>query len=222
MLEKAPTEDIAPVKGVAKNATTAEATVSTMEQVEENFAPMTEEEANALQGERFASLDDKDAPPEMEAPYYGETEENTAPANPFEEQDIKEVGKRNVKAYMYENPEVKPFFQAEAKIMLGELRDTIKSERWFNDKVYYDTNGEAGFGGTSRHTTPDIAYLLDELGYSYAEIEKGLNAIIEDNGAENNACSKRIEFLLNDRLINGYVDNVLGFEIGSRAGSLFS
>lgn len=168
------------------------------------------------QKERFASLDDADAPPEMEAPY---TEgEGVTPDNPFENRDISEVGNRKVKAYMYENPEVKPFFQAEAEAMLEELKNTIKGER-----IYVSTPdgrpGEYGsdslgyWTGVKRHTTADIAYLVDNLGYTYAEIEKGLKAIIEDNGKENNACSKRIEFLLNDRLMNGYQDEQLGFDI---------
>ena len=37
------------------------------------------------------------------------------------ERDWYDVGKRNVKAYMYENPEVKPYFQAEAQNMLPTL-----------------------------------------------------------------------------------------------------
>ena len=200
-LEVAPKqEDIAPVQeGVSKTETTTE-----------DFAPITEEEANAMQRENLASIDDADAPPEMDAPYY----ENDAVTvdDPFEDRDIKSVGNQKVKAYMYENPEVKPFFQAEANVMLGELRDTVKGERWVNADVYYETNGEAGIDGTSRHTTADIAYLRDNLGYTYDEIEKGLNAIVEDNGKENNACSKRIEFLLNDRLMNGYQD-LSGYDI---------
>ena len=188
--------------------------ISKTEQIADDFAPMTEEEANALQSENIASLDDTDAPPEMEAPFYGENED-TAPSDPFAERDIKEVGKRNVKAYMYENPEVKPFFQEEANVLLGELRDTVRGERFYTPG---DVPGEYGadsygvWSGTSRHTTQDIAYLLDELGYTYDEIEKGLNAIIEDHGEENNACSKRIEFLLNDRLMNGYQD-LSGYDI---------
>lgn len=171
-------------------------------------APITEDEANALQSENIDSLTDADAPPEMEAPYYGETED-IAPKDPFDNRDIKDVGNRKVKAYMYENPEVKPFFQKEANIMLGELRDTTKGERIYTE-VEGGVPGEYGaesygvWTGTSRQTSADIEYLLDTQGYSYAQIEKGLNAIIEDNGAENNAVSKRIEFLLNDRLMNGY------------------
>lgn len=169
----------------------------------DDIAPMTEEETAEMQNERLDSISDLDAPPEIDAPYYEENETAT-PDDPFESRDIKDVGNQKVKAYMYENPEVKPFFQEEANVMLGELQRTTKGERWYNDKLYYETNGERGFFGTQRDTSADIAYLLDEQGYTYAEIEKGLKAIIEDNGKENNACSKRIEFLLNDRLLKGY------------------
>ena len=176
----------------------------------ENSAPMTEEEANSYDG--LEGITDVDAPPVMDAPYYGENED-AAPTDPFEDRDIKDVGNRKVKAYMYENPEVKPFFQEEANIMLGELQRTTKGERFYNMDVYYETNGQAGITGTSRNTSQDIAYLLDELKYSYKQIEAGLKAIIEDNGKENNAVSKRIEFLLNDRLMNGYQDFELGIDI---------
>lgn len=124
--------------------------------------------------------------------------------NPFEDRNIDEVGNRKVKAYMYENPEVKPFFQEEAEYMLRDLQNSVKGEKFYNDKLYYESSGEQGFFGTKRQTTNDIAYLLDTFSYTYADIEKGLKAIIEDHGAENNAISKRIEFALNDRLMDGY------------------
>ena len=122
------------------------------------------------------------------------------------ERDWDGVGKRNVKAYMYENPEVKPYFQAEAQNMLMELNDSTRGERFYNDDVYYETGGEKGITGVKRHTSDDIAYLLDSCGFTYDQIENGLKAIIEDNGAENNAASKRLEFILHDRLMNGYND----------------
>ena len=155
---------------------------------------------------RLESIDDADIPPEMEAPYYEEQQKPTMPKNPFTDRDEMEVGNRKVKAYQYENPEVKPFFEDAARGMLYDLNNTTKGERIYNDQVYYDSGGEAGWMGTKRHTTDDIAELLDQWHYTYAEIEKGLNAIIEDNGKENNAISKRIEFMLNDRLMYGYKD----------------
>jgi hypothetical protein len=208
-LEAAPVrEDIAPAQEAApvkKTATTAQA---------DEYAPISEAEANALQEESLASLGDADAPPEAEAPYYGEGED-MAPDDPFEDRDIKEVGNRKVKAYMYENPEVKPFFQDEAKIMLGELERTIKGEKIYTEGDFGGYGGDSYYRwtGTKRQTSEDIAYLLDEHGYTYAEIEKGLNAIIEDDGKENNAVSKRIEFLLNDRLLKGYQDDTYGLAI---------
>ena len=192
-----PGEDIAPVMQTAEKPVAETA----QDMFPDDYAPMSEDESAAE--ERLASLDESVMPPEAD-PYYGE-EEAAAPADPFKDRDIKEVGNRKVKAYMYENPEVKPYFQEEANIMLGELNDTVKGERIYNE--------EGGWTGTSRYTSDDIAYLRDSLGYTYAEIEKGLNAIIEDNGAENNAISKRIEFILNDRLADGYTDFRTGLGI---------
>ena len=160
-------------------------------------------EIQAQEDERFETLSDEDMPPEMDAPYPGEPNEV---ADPFADRDISDVGSRSVKAYQYENPEVKPFFTEAALGMLGDLHNGTKGERIFNDDVYYQSGGEKGWMGTKRHTTSDIAELLDTYHYTYDEIEKGLNAIIEDDGKENNAVSKRIEFMLNDRLMNGYTD----------------
>lgn len=155
--------------------------------------------------ERVDSLAYADAPEEVEAPYYGEEEPITVD-DPFRDRDEKEVSSQKVKAYMYENPDVKPFFQMEADRMLGELANTTKGERWYNDEVYYRSNGEAGWGGTKRNTSESIEELLDSWGMSYADIEKGLNAIIKDHGAENIAAAKKIEFVLHDRLMKGYND----------------
>lgn len=170
----------------------------------EDFAPTTAEDATAAREASTPSLNDADAPSEVEAPYY-EDSTSTKSDDPFTERDYKGVGNRKVKAYMSENPEVRPYFQEAAQAMLGDLQNSTRGERWYNDEAYYESGGENGWGGTKRHTTDDIAYLLDR-GYSYAEIEKGLNAIIQDHGAENIAVAKRIEFALNDRLRNGYTD----------------
>ena len=172
-------------------------------QVMERIAELEGEISESDDG-RMDSITDEDAPPEMDAPYYGEPSEPAAPVDPFEDRDISDVGNRKVKAYQYENPEVKPFFMEAALGMLDDLSRTTKGEKIFNDQVYYESGGEDGWMGTKRSTTSDIAELLDVWNYSYAQIEKGLNAIIEDDGKENNAVSKRIEFMLNDRLMNGY------------------
>ncbi len=180
----------------------------------DEYAPMTEAEANerdAMQSDRLYSLNESDMPDEVEAPYS----EPVEAVSPFDDKDIQEVGDRKQKAYMYENPEVKPYFQEEAQVMLGELRNSVKGERVVDANLLYESNGEFGVWGTKRETSEQIAYMLDRFKYSYADIEKGLNAIIEDHGAENNAISKRLEFMIDERLREGYTDFLSGMEIPS-------
>ena len=201
----------------AKDVDTVNKLLPQYDELQKKIKQMRAEE-NALNSEALESLDDTDAPPEVEAPYY----EDDTPIDPFEERDMRDVGNRKVNAYMYENPEVKPFFQQEANVLLGELKnDTVKGERFYTEGDQVGEYGAESYGhwtGVKRHTTPDIEYLLDNgkgngTGYTYDEIEKGLNAIIEDNGKENNACSKRIEFIIHDRLSKGYQDGTLGFDV---------
>lgn len=141
-------------------------------------------------------------------------------ADPMADRKTSEVGKRSVKAYMYENPDVKPFYQEQAAWMLSELSDSTKGERTYNEQLHYESGGEKGWSGNKRHTSDSIAQLLDEEGMSYEQIERGLNAIINDNGQENNAASKRIELIINDRLMNGYTDFYTGKRVEGNADYL--
>ena len=182
-----------------------EALMQEIEALDQEVAAEDADRINSLTEEDIPPETEANTPPEMDAPYYGDNQTNQVD-DPFEDRDWHEVGNRKVKAYMYENPEVKPFFQEEARNLLGELNSTTRGERWYNDQLYYESGGEAGFGGVSRHTSASMEELLDSWGMSYADIEKGLNAIIEDHGAENIAAAKKLEFMLNDRLLNGYKD----------------
>jgi hypothetical protein len=199
----------------------AQAIIERMQELNESTKGVRDK-YNTLRAEERAetegylnSLTDADAPPEIEAPYY----EDGGIIDPFEGRDVQKVGNRKVKAFMDENPEVKPYFQEEANILLGELQSATKGEKMYiptpdghldkDGSMVYGTDSYGIWMGTSRSATDDIVKLLDDAngngrGYTYAEIEKGLKDIIEDNGKENNACSKRIEFVINDRLMNGY------------------
>ena len=159
---------------------------------------------NAAQQENLASYTDADVPPEMDAPYYGD-EEQTMPDDPMADRDEDTVGNRSVKAYQYLNPEVKPYFQTEANAMLGDLRRATRGERFMSE--------DGKWTGVERMMSYDLAGLKDRFGYSYEQLEKGIQAIIDDEGAENNAVSKRIELLIHDRLAKGYVDAYSGVEI---------
>ena len=153
----------------------------------DEFAPTPQNIVEQQGQEAFNNIDESSIPGEVEDIAPDINYEMTSTESLFETRDYEEVGNRKVNAYQYDNPEVKPFFQEEAQSMLGELQRSIKGERNYNDDLYYATNGEQGFYGTQRQTTDAIAELLDGMDgkykYTYADIEKGLNAIIKDEGS---------------------------------------
>lgn len=148
-----------------------------------------------------------------ETPIKAKTNTKAGDSTPISQRDIDTVGtNRTQKAYMYDNPEVKPYFQDEARILLNDLRNNyVKGEKGFSDTMYEATGN--GFFGTTRQLDADVAELKDRFKWTYSDVEKGLKNIIEDNGKENNAVSKRLEFLIDERLRNGYDDFMYGEKI---------
>lgn len=229
----------APVQEPVQNIAPVQEPVSKMETTTEDYAPLTEEQANerdaeqsitSMESEEFEKVVQSymdDAPAYMfdedeirawaeeqarQNPQGATPKENTViPESPLEERDIYTIGReRKTNAYMYENPEVKPFFQEEAQKMLWELENSTDGKRG-RKGVSYGLGEEIGafegdWYGTKRHTSDELAYLRDNFKYDKDDLTKGLKAIIEDHGAENNAISKRIEFKLDERLREGYTD----------------
>lgn len=201
-------EAISPLQETISNLTEQLNTV--VNSIEQIQAPVSQEVVEQQNQEAFNNITEKEMPPSFEdlSNFIDfETNENTGKVeSPFDNRDIDEVGNRKVKAYQYENPEVKPYFQAEAQNMMYDLDNTIKGEKIVTQE-YNSVTGlyeNAEWTGITRQTTEAIAYLKDNYGYSYDQIRKGLNDIIEDNGKENNAVAKRIEFMLDERLREGY------------------
>ena len=174
----------------------------------DEYAPLTEEDLPYLEQQYNEAPREDIAPPEIEENIPVSEDEITATKSLFETRNYEEVGDRKVNAYQYDNPEVKPYFQEAARNMMDDLANSLKGQRIYNDQLYYDSAGEQGYFGINRLTTNDIAELLDGVDgkykLSYKDLEKGLKAIIEDHGAENNAASKRIEFYLDKRLREGF------------------
>lgn len=223
-------EELAPVRD--DYAALTEADLPTMEQ-QYNEAPKDDVAPirNNLTAEESQELDSLETLPfeldEAEQSRMAELQEKENPSSPveekvtetkdlFETRDYAEVGDRKVKAYQYDNPEVKPYFQDVAKDMLDDLGESIKGERFVVGDISQLGGGDYSFSGQSRFTTPDIAEMLDGMDgkykLSYEQIRKGLENIIKDEGAENNAASKRIEFYLDKRLREGYT-TMYGFKV---------
>lgn len=182
----------------------------------DNLAPGAEQIANQQQTENISTITDADAPAEVEEPMPEQTTNVSTPKNPFDKRDYTKVGSTKTKSFVEENPDAQSFFQEAAQAMLGDLRNSQKGQRWYNDRLYYESGGENGLGGVQRETTQDIADLLDgHYHYSYQQIDDALERII--NGEPLNACAKRIEFALNDRLMNGYTD-IYGTPIPANQG----
>lgn len=180
-------------------------------EMQDNLAPTSQDIVEQQGQEDFANLPESEMPSEINEEDFAPIEDTYEDvSSPVQERDIQEVGNRKVKAYQYEHPEVRPYFQVEADNMLGELQRRIEGER-------FQITGEDGYpiewAGVTRQIPEFAEYLKDNYNYTYEQIEKGLKAIIEDNGAENNAVSKRLEILLDERLTNGYVDFLEGYPI---------
>ena len=134
----------------------------------------------------------------LEAMENGYEEENID--SPLENRNIETIGKqKNVKAYQYENPEVRPYFQEMAE-KIGEDLGYVSSP---------DNRTSKKGGGTELGiTTKAIDILHGEHGYSYNQISQGLKNIIDDSGKENNSISKKLEIIIDDQLRNGYVNSL--------------
>ena len=196
-------QDVAPVVETAKPMT-ADDMISALWDAEfamQGYDPNAEADATAEAAqEAFSRLRDTDAPPEVEAPYYGESRRESAD-DPFLNRDWDE---RKTKAFTADNPDAKPFFQEEAQRLAADYAYTMPAERGFSAEAYYDSNGEKGFYGWSRQAADDINTLIDVYGLSYAQIADGLDAIIHDTPKVNNKPAKTIEFILNKRMLSGY------------------
>jgi hypothetical protein len=132
---------------------------------------------------------------------------------PMAERDFNNVGNKSIKSFQYQLPEFKPEIQGEAQILKGELDRTLKAERGANT----NQNGETIPFANNRVTSDSIANIKQLTGASYDKINKAIDNIITDNGKENNALSKKIELFIDDRLSNGYTDDLIGAEIPPNA-----
>ena len=114
-----------------------------------------------------------------------------------------DASNRRVNAFQYDNPEVKAYYKPIAKELLSDVNNTIKGERYATGDFMAGTQE---FTGISRFTSESIARIKDDTGATYDKIEDALKRIINDEGQENIALAKKIEFVIDDMLSSGYTD----------------
>lgn len=129
---------------------------------------------------------------------------SAASENFIDNRNIDEVGKKSVKAFQYEYPQIKPFYREMAQGLKNDIKMTVRGEKFVVDNP--DVAGQKEWSGTKRHTSDAIAEIKDTFDVSYAQIDDALDRIINDDGQENVALAKRIEIVIDDMLTKGYTD----------------
>lgn len=126
------------------------------------------------------------------------------PANHIDNHDISERMQRGGHSFQYDNPELHEYMKEAAELLLEDIADSTKGERFATPTENGDNGGYYHWAGTKRRTTKGIAELRDRFGITWDNLAKAAENIIKDEGAENYADARRVEFLLDDMLTNGY------------------
>jgi uncharacterized protein (DUF2164 family) len=93
------------------------------------------------------------------------------------------VGDKKVKAYQFENPEVKPYYQDYAQYILDN--EYVPNEQFYR-------------------TTDVMQKLKADTGLQPAQVKDALERLVADKGQENTAAAKRVEIAIDDMLTNGF------------------
>lgn len=150
-----------------------------------------------LSNEQFAALAERG---DMDVDAGGRVYQ-VDPAQHIDQRSSEDTGDRRINAFQFDHPEVHRYYSEAAAELLNELSVTEKGGQTLR-LGDYQTGYE--YRRTKRAAPERITVLLDDYGLSYDQIEKALDAIIHNHGQENIAAAKRVEFVLDDMLTNGY------------------
>lgn len=167
-----------------------------VDSLNEQKAPL-QERVDALNAERRAVTSEQNRAAEQKRWENREAKgakkvPNPQPETHIDNRTTESVGKSNVNAFQYDNPEVKPFYKRAAEILmrdLGYMQSSKRSERG-NGTVY----------GASNQFLEKVSSYFGSLNDAIEACEQ----IIYDKGRENFADPKRIELFLDEMLSNGY------------------
>lgn len=126
------------------------------------------------------------------------------PDTHIDKRDMSMRMKRGQHSFQYDNPEVHEYMKQAAEMLLDEIQNSTRGERFATQVEYGDNGGYHHWTGTKRYTTEGIAYLKDNFGISWDNLARAAENIIKDEGAENYADANRVEMLLDDMLTHGY------------------
>lgn len=161
------------------------------------------EELRGLNKDKTQSIPAKVTHENVEIPAAGKIDSTASQkvkaGTTMAERELSTVGKgsamanRKVKAYMFENPEVKDYYQTYAKYILDDE---------------FVPNEQIG------RTTNIMKKLKADTGLKPADIKDALERLVKNHGQENVAAAKRIELVIDDMLSNGF-DSVRGEKVSA-------
>lgn len=181
-------------KGNAKADVIAKAMSNATQKNAQKNAPPVFQQAAQEKVERAA---EQEAP--QEAQQAVTVEQTKQAGTHIEQRTAQSVGERNVKAFQYEHPEVRPFYQTAAEDLLADADLSTQMPAGSRKE-------RTMLGNRYVHTTQasvPLRYAMD-MGLTRNEIMRGAEDIINDEGAENNANAKRVELVLDKMLTEGY------------------
>lgn len=197
-----------PIRGIAENIENDNRNTSNSSQEEQNLINEINNEQRKLDNgtseddgfhlaelqKELQEVQQKSIANDSNAFNLGKIDENNTLRSVRSNEDI---SNRKTNAYQYDNPEVKPYFKDAALDLRDALENyTTKGERW--------EQADGTWTGTKFSSTPEITKLKDQYNMSYKDLDRGIEGIIKDEGAENNAASKKVELVIDDMLRNGY------------------
>lgn len=150
-----------------------------------------------LSNEQFAALADRG---DMSVDAGGRVYQ-VEPTQHIDQRSSEDMGDRKINTFQFDHPEVHQYYSEAAAELLNELSVSERGGQLIR-RGDYQTGYE--YTRTRRAAPERISTLRDDFGLSYGEIEQALNAIIHNHGQENVAAAKRVEFVLDDMLTNGY------------------
>lgn len=121
------------------------------------------------------------------------------PAQHISQRTFEGVGDRKVNAFQFDHPELQSYYKKAAEQLVRDVSLSIDAPK--TTRVERGTQGKRYIHEIL--DTPSLRSAMD-MGLSRNQVIQAAQDLIADNGQENNAAAKRLEFVLDDMLTRGY------------------
>lgn len=121
------------------------------------------------------------------------------PTQHISQRTFEGVGDRRVNAFQFDHPELQSYYKQAAEQLVRDASLSVDAPK--TTRVERGTQGKRYIHEIL--DTPSLRSAMD-MGLSRNQVIQAAQDLIADNGQENNAAAKRLEFVLDDMLTRGY------------------